>query len=151
MPIWLLAIFKPSNFAGIFKFIGRNWKFIVIGAMVFCLWYQNFSGVKFVFGIETIPALKQEVSELENALNTCVDGNKLLSDTIDTRNEEIAKWGQVSEEFKQKIEDLKDDLVEERARTKIKVVTVLSEPAPETCEAAIEYLRDSTEDLKWEE
>ena len=151
MPLWLLAIFKPSNFAAIGKFIARNWKFILIGAMIFCLWYQNFSGVRFVFGIETIPALKQEVSDLQAALDTCVAGNELLSSTINERNDEIEKWGQVSEEFQQKIDDLKDDLIEERGKTKVKVVTVLEEAPPATCEAAIEYLRESTEDLKWDE
>ena len=151
MPIWLLGLLKPSNFTGIFKFIARNWKFALIGAMVFGIWYQNFSSVRFVFGIDTIPALHKDITELEEQLHVCISGNALLASTIDKRNEEIEKWERVSDEFARRMKELEGDLVRVRTETDNEVAGILTQQAPQDCESAIQYLRDGTEELQWNE
>lgn len=140
-----------SNLKRLFAFFIRNWKPILLALMIGTLLYQNFSGTRFVFGINTIPALEQKITKLEADLQACSDGNEAISNAIERRNEEITKWKEISEQLEIGILVMKDDIVKIREDNDKKVKNILNQKAPETCEAAIEYLREGVEDLQWDE
>lgn len=148
MPIFALLL----NFLNLRKFIPliiRNWKPILIGAMAFLLWYENFNETRFLLGMETIPSLKKQLVAATTAVSICKAGNDKLSEAIDERNAEVQVWKRLSIGLEEDVKGLQGRLDAERVKTNTQVQTILKDVTPKTCEASIDYLRDGRKDLQW--
>jgi len=133
----------------IFEFIAKYWKQMIVAAMAGIIFYQNFFETRFIFGSETIPSLEKRLEESQNNLKTCANDNELLSGKIEENNNRI----KVYEKLTKKLEDarvvLGIELQKERKKTDKETEVILKDPAPKTCEKAIDYLRKGKDDLKW--
>lgn len=157
-PLLLLkAIFAPAKMAAglsmVFKFVVENWKQLAIAGMIGLIFYQNFVEHRFVFGMNTIPHLQAKVVKLENDLeiyqynfNTCQAGNKRLEEAIKQQNEQIATLGSLTQKFDERFGQLANTLDRMRRDTNQTVQDILNAPTPETCEAAMNYLRQAAEE-----
>jgi len=127
----------------------QYWREILIGLLAVTFWYQNYSETRFVFGSQTIPALEIELADSQNKLRTCGDANKLLSGKIEASNVRIEEYKELTKELEEDVANLGADLKEERGRTTSAVEDILKDPTPQSCEKAMNYLRDAGKDLKW--
>ena len=150
MPLPLLAalpwLAKLSAIKPLFK---KYWKEMIVIGMAGMLVYQNFSETRFLLWIETIPSLEKRLETREAAFLACKDGNDKLSEAIDKRNTQIEEWRKLTEKHERDIAILQADLAAARANTNKEVDDILNDPTPQSCEEAIKYLRDGTEDVKW--
>jgi len=138
IPVGLLL--GGLNPAKIFTWCVENWKPLVIIAALAFGGYQHWK----------IKSLKEDLAAADAALVVCADGNKLLADSIDEQNAEIAKWKAISENLQQKNIELATKIAGLRGKTDKRTEGVLAGPTPEGCEEAIQYLRDGVEELrKW--
>ena len=138
-------------------FIVDHWKFFAIATMIGMLGYQNFSSTRFLFGIPTIPHLKQqvnsdqvEIKQLQANLKTASDANAKLTASIQAQDLAIAQWANVSEDLKQDNAKLQATLDDMYKTNNNKVDNILKTKPPATCEASIQYLRDSKQKLGWQ-
>lgn len=129
--------------------IQKYWKEMIVVGMALMLWYQNFSETRFLLWIETIPSLEARLETREAAFKQCKEGNDKLSAAIDERNRQIEAWRDITEQHEKDIKELEKQLAEERERANARVKDILDDPTPQTCEEAIQYLRDGVEDIKW--
>lgn len=150
MPI-LSIIMGFLNFKKLIPFLIANWKPIIFLCMAGMLAYQNFSGTRFLFGADTIPSLNERLEAATKAINTCKSGNDVLSSAIDDRNAEVDKWKKITTNLENDIGILQKDLDSARTKLNAEVDVILKEKTPETCEAAIDYLRVGRKDLKWDD
>ena len=149
---WVLKILgwvTGANLKKVFTFVIEYWRECIIAVLLAVVLYQNKFETRFFFGAQTIPALEADLAVVKANLNTCVDGNKALSDAIDENNDKIEEYKALTEELEGSIAILKSDLEEARNKTAEEVEDILKDPTPQSCEKAIEYLRDGTEDLTW--
>jgi hypothetical protein len=138
------------------KFIGEHWKELILGSMIVLIIYQNFMTVEVAkwVGIRTIPGITAEyekkLDNKERKLKECRSLTDRLVDEINFTNAQIDKWADVSIQLQQQHDQLMDELGEMRRQTEQTVLDILEGPVPETCELAIESLRDATKgELKW--
>lgn len=96
-----------------------------------------------IFGIETIPHIKQEMQLLEEDLQTCQQRKQTLETTIVTLNAQIDKWATVSTDLQDQHSQLATTIEQDRIESDQRVNEVLIGPTPESCDAAFEYLRDA--------
>ena len=161
LPILLVAkaIFSPAKIIGLLSnlvgFCVKYWKQILFIGMAGTIFYQNmmaFEALKWV-GLRTIPGVEQEYQEridvLQQQLHECEMSRQELKGAIEATNAQIDKWSQVSEDLQRQHNNLKGQLREMREKSDKRVQNILKEPVPKGCEAAIQYLRDAREDLKW--
>lgn len=151
MPFLLLfkGLFDPKTYIALANFLAKNWKVILGACLLGVVLYQNMSGVRFFFGFETVPALKKDIVILEEDAATLKLNNKTLSDTINDRNEEIDKWSELTDKLEAQMVQLEKDIADIRTETDQEVDDILNQPTPQTCEKAIDYLREGVEDLSW--
>jgi len=150
--MWWLKIAGMVSGINVKKMLGyvvNYWREILIVILGATFWYQNYSDVRFIFGAQTIPALEAELSESQNNLRICGDGNAKLSTAIDNNNARIEEFEQLTQELEADIVVLGEELIDARSQTNTEVEIILKDPTPKTCEKAIDYLRDGTKDLKW--
>ena len=150
--MWWLKIAGMVSGINVKKMLGyvvNYWREILIVILGATFWYQNYADVRFIFGAQTIPALEAELSESQNNLRVCGDGNAKLSAAIDKNNARIDEYAQLTKDLEASIAVLGDELTAEREQTDTEVEVILKDPTPKTCEKAIDYLRDGTKDLKW--
>ena len=149
---WALKIlgwFTGANVKKIFTFVVQNWRECLIAVLLAIVLYQNRFETRFFFGAQTIPALEADLAVVKANLDTCIDGNDALSAAIDENNEKIEEYKALTKVLEESIADLQSDLVKARDETEAAVSEILKDPTPQSCEKAMEYLRDGTEDLKW--
>jgi len=142
----LMAIF---NLKKILLFAVKNWKEVLIGGMVFIIWYQNFNNIRFLFGAETIPSLTTQLEAAMVAVDVCKEGNVKLSAAIDERNAEVEKWKEITILLEGDVGVLKGKIDDMRVETTKEVDVILKDKTPQTCEASIDYLREGRKDLQW--
>lgn len=151
-PLWLLKIlgmFSGVNVKKIFAILIHYWRIfliVVLGAIVF---YQNYSGTRFIFGAQTIPYLEEKLATSENNLKVCGDGNAALTAAIDKNNTRIDEYAKLTKDLEASVATLGGELAEERGKTNTEVEVILKDPTPKTCEKAMDYMRDGIKDLKW--
>jgi DNA anti-recombination protein RmuC len=159
MPFWLLlkGLFAPAKMmaaaSAVFQFVAKNWKQLAIAAMIGLIFYQNFIEHRFVFGMNTIPHLQSKIVELEQELEVsrsnfeiCQKGNQRLEEAIKQQNEQIAVLGDLTKQFDERFGELNDTLDNMRRDTNQTVQDILNAPTPETCEAALDYLRQAAQE-----
>lgn len=134
IPPFLLGFLNPAK---ILEFFLKYWKQLLVIAVCVFIYFQH----------SKISSLQEEVASLNSALEVCASGNAALSADIDARNAEITKWKEISEDLEAKNFELQKRVGALRKETENKVGNVLSEPTPESCEAAIQYLRDGVEEV----
>ena len=153
MPIgWILRILgmvSGVNVKKVFTALAKVWREVLIILLLAIVLYQNFSGTRFLFWAQTIPALKSELAESENNLKICGDGNAKLSSAIDKNNARIDEYKQLTNNLEASIADLNTVLITERKNNDAEVKKILSAPRPKTCKEAINYLRDARKELTW--
>ena len=123
----------------------KHWqKFLVLG-MAFIIYNQNFMEFQALkwFGIQTIPAIEKKLVKAEEAFDNCVDEKNVLEAKIVSVNDQIDQWADVSSVLQQNHNDLLDEIIKMRKKSEKAVADILAGPTPETCDAAIEYLRES--------
>jgi hypothetical protein len=149
---WALKILgwvTGANVKKLFTFVVKYWRECLIAVLLSVVLYQNRFETRFFFGAQTIPALEADLAIVKNNLDICVEGNKTLSDAIDANNDRIRQYEVLTEKLEREIADLQGDLADARAETEAAVNDILNDPTPKTCQKAMQYLRDGTEDLKW--
>lgn len=157
--ILLKALFAPAN---IVKFLGsalefvvKYWKQILVIGMIVTILHQNFMQFEMLkwAGVRTIPGITQEYEQklqvATEQLEECEAGRIELKSSIDTLNTQIDKWANVSSQLQTQHDELVLELTKMRKKSEQIVQDILSGPTPESCEAAMKYLRDSAGDLKW--
>lgn len=151
MPFLLLfkGLFDPKTYIALANFFVKNWKAIVVILLLAMVSYQNFSSVRFVFGVETVPALLKDVDELTENNIILQNNNEILVGTINQRNEELVKWEELTAKLEKQMEELEGDIIRIKEETDQEVEDILNQPTPQTCEKAIEYLIDGVDDLEW--
>ncbi len=137
-------------------FIVKHWKFFLFAGLIGLIVYQNKVATRFLFGLETIPHMREvvakkdeEIVQLTTDLQTAVAANGQLTISIDQLNTTVSVWVKTSDELKKKNADLQLRLNQMRKENDKKVQDILNGQTPETCEASIEYLRDQRLKLTW--
>lgn len=156
--MWFLAFIKSIKWLGLalkFKsFIIKYWKECLIGAVAFLIYHQNFMETEFLkwVGIRTVPGLEQDISELRQNLTTCELNTVTLKEQIEGTNTQIDQWAHLSHQLQQQHNDLVKEINDMKKKSEQAAKDVLLGPTPETCDAAIEYLKNAAwGDLKWGE
>lgn len=134
----------------------QYWKVGLFAILIAIIGYQNLSTYRWVFGLDTIPALESKLEEtrkqyetLKGQFDQVVDANKNLADAQDLLNKQIMEWKQVSEHLEKQNEKLARELADMRRQTDATVDSILKGKAPKTCTEAIQYLIDGKDDLRW--
>jgi hypothetical protein len=131
------------------KKVLQYWREIIIVLLLSVVWYQNSFETRLFFGAETIPALEKELVVAKNDLKKCADANGTLSDAIEANNVRIREYEVLTGKMQTSIDVLKGELDIARAKTNADVDIILNDPTPQTCEKAIDYLRNAGDELKW--
>lgn len=134
-------------FKAIFGFILTYWKELMVVSMLAIIIYQNTFETRWVFFVNTIPYLENQLEEYVIAVDKAEKANLLLTNTIKKRNDQIAQWKEKSVELEKKNAELTGQLELLRSMTVAEVDQILSDPTPESCEASIDYLRTGIPDL----
>ena len=149
------AIFAPAKIIGLVtstvKFLIEHWKECLFAGMAFTIFHQNFMEwemLKWV-GVRTIPGIEQELVVKQEQLDECELSRANLKGQIDSTNAQVEKWADVSSQLQRQHDKLVEEITDMREKSRKAVEDILSEPTPKTCEAAIQYLRDAKEDLRW--
>lgn len=163
MPLPALGlIFAPAKIMGMLSgaagFVLKYWKQIIVLGMAATIFHQNFmewEALKWV-GVRTIPGITQEyqyqIGVLEEQLQECELSRAELKGQIESVNEQIDQWANVSQQQQQQFDDLTKQLEDMRKQSSQEVEAILAGPTPESCAGAIQLLRDSAQgDLKWRE
>lgn len=149
------ALFSLTNIVGSVKktiaFVVENWKECAIAALIGTVVYQNFFETEWLkwFGLRTIPGLEQEIDIKKEQLQTCELSRERLKGAINSTNEQIDRWADLSQDLQQSHDKFVDQLDQMTEQRKKAAQEILNEPTPKTCEAAIQYLKDGTGELQW--
>lgn len=157
--VLLKAFFAPANILSFigktFQFVIVHWKEVAVACMLFTIFHQNFMQLELLkwFGVRTIPGITQEYEEKlgvkSEQLAECELGRAELKGEIDALNTQVDKWASVSSQLQTQHDELVAELSEMRKKSEQAVQDILAGPTPESCEAAIKYLKDSAGELKW--
>ena len=147
----ILAVFSIFSFPiKLFGFLLQHWQVTAIVGLIVTVLYQNFSPTRYLFWIDTIPYLKNQVVELKAENDEVIKANELLVVRIRKTNQTIMDWKDKTDKLQAKFNKLNESIVEHQSDVAIDVAEILAEPAPQTCEGSINYLIDATEDLQWD-
>jgi len=127
----------------------KYWKELLVVGMLATIIYQNTFEKRYFLFVNTIPYLELVIEEYEVAVDKMEKANKLLGDTIDKRNDQIAEWKAKSIELEKKNAILAGKLELLRELTNAEDEDILAGPTPQSCEAAIDYLRDAIPDMNF--
>jgi len=125
------------------------WREIIIALLLAVIWYQNSFETRLFFGAETIPALEKELVVAKNDLKKCATANGTLSDAIEASNARTREYKVLTGKLQNSIDILSGELEIARTKTDTDVDVILKDPTPQTCEKAIDYLRDAGKELQW--
>ena len=135
----------------------KHWQKFVIILMVAVIYNQNFMELQIfkIIGVETVPHLKQDLERKQNEINEQkIDFLRLQADynELDSllikMNAEVDKWTTTSQSLQEKHNNLLAELEELKKQSDQQVTEVLAEPTPDTCDEAIDYLKEAVKDLK---
>ena len=134
----------------IFGFMLRYWKQTIIIGLIVTVLYQNFSPTRYLLWVDTIPYLRNQVTELEEQNAEMLAANELMVLRINKTNQTIISWKKKTDILQQRLEILGASIITHQDEVAIDVAEILAEPAPQTCEASIGYLLDAVGDLEWD-
>lgn len=145
--IWLATTWArfAASFPQMIDVVMKHWQKFLVLLLVAIIYNQNFMTLQVfkVFGIETIPHLKQEWQLTKEDLDQCKQNKLVLESKIATLNDQIDRWAKVSSALQQKQNNLVAEIARLKAQSNQQVTDVLEGPVPESCEAAIDYLKQS--------
>lgn len=127
------------------QFLLKNWK---IGIMVLLGLYIGWLKLVNTHLENKVLEEQAKYSELQIAHDLCEQGRKELKQAIQSINERVEAWEDISIELSAENEKLKTSLVEQQQATEQTVIEILNRPTPKSCEEAINFLKQK-EDLKW--
>jgi hypothetical protein len=158
MPAFLLPLLGLKDiFVKLLGFFLDNWKEITIFVLLSIVIYQNFYpkpptvlGLT-VIPLTTIPHLEEQLRQAQEQFEVCAEGNRILSETIDARNEEIQRWKDETDALQEEFDKVEERLRNRRTQTNQRVERIIREDTrPKDSDAAIEFLRGAKERLKWD-
>jgi len=132
-----LMLLKFRNFGSV---IAKNWKIVVILALVAGIGYYHWDRTR------TIEALEQQVSDLEKDMQRCTGAIERQNARINKLSEDGAAL--LEEERKRAAEEIE----KQKQRTKGAIERLQNKATAQSCDAAIQDLIDEAHgELKWEE
>lgn len=136
-----------------FAFVIKYWKECLVAGLVATVFYQNFMTTEWLkwVGVRTIPGIERELVVKTEQLEACEDSREELKSEIESVNTQIDQWASVSQQLQSQHDELVAEIGEMRRRSEEAVQDILEGPTPETCEAAIDFLKDAAQgDLRWQ-
>ncbi len=112
--------------------------------------YQNSFEHRVFFWADTIPYLRNLVHEHEDVIRQEKEANVALETQIKKTNFEIDQWKRVSDDLEEANVALKSDIKELRSVTRLQIRNILNAPTPQSCEAAVDFLRDVIPSLQFD-
>lgn len=158
IPLWVAfkAFFAPakllSTAAAVGGFVIKHWKECLFAGMALTIFYQNFMDTEVLkwVGVRTIPGIERQLAVTEAQLTECENSREALKKAIETVNAQVDQWANVSSQLQQSHNALVAELNKMKKDSQKIVDDILKGPTPETCEAAIEFLKEAAQgDLKW--
>ena len=120
----------------------NNWKEMLIAALFAIIFYQNTFETRAFFWADTIPYLQSVVEEQAAKLENIIDANAVLTEAINDSNSQIQAWKDVSDALETKNILLAAEVDNLREISKTRIRSILDAPTPQSCEAALVFLRD---------
>jgi hypothetical protein len=155
MPIFLLTAWTKvaALFPAMVEFVLKYWKQCIVLGMAFVIYNQNFMEWQVLkwFGVQTVPALEKQLKLVTEEIDQCQVDKRLLKSQIELVNAQVDKWAEVSGQVQTQHNQLVLELAKLKQETEQTVQQILSEPTPQSCEEAIQYLKDASirGELKW--
>lgn len=118
---------------------------VVLGG-VFVYW--NYMTSKIKTQATEIVLLTQQRDILSASLQTAIDGNKLLSDTIERTNEQISLLSLATASSSAAFANLNTAVTSQTGRLAGRLDAVMKQQKPVTCEDTIRYLIDAAKEFK---
>lgn len=126
----------------------KNWKaivaFAVLGVALF-----GFLHVRGLY--KTIERKDHEISILQQRIDACKGNVEALETAIDQQNASIDAALKAGREAERRIRELEGELTEIEREHEREIKDILDRPRPETCEGAIDYLKNVRGGLKWDD
>ena len=150
------AFFAPAKIMGLIGnvagFVIKYWKQCLFIGMAATIFHQNFMDKELLkwFGVRTIPGIERELVVKEQQLAECEISREALKREIEAVNAQVEKWADVSKQLQNQHDDLVQEIGKMREKSQQAVQDILDGPTPESCEAAIEFLKEAAQgDLRW--
>ena len=131
------------------KVIAGKWREIVIGGLLLVVAYQNISDTRWVLWADTIPHLKEQLSLKSYELELIEDANKTLTESIADRNQEIARFSEVSQQLRENTAVLQEEIANINSTASTNVRIVERQVIPQECTGAMNFLFDSIPELNY--
>ncbi len=154
LPLGMIA--GPAG--GVVSALLKNWKLAIFGLLIGFIFYQNYISFEVLkpFGFRTIPGVVQDYQDqvrvLTEQLEACESSRESLKVAIETRNEEIERWVNVTKDLQANQAQLSSALVDLKRKSTAELEIILQGPVPQTCEGAVKLLRDAVTkgELSWD-
>jgi hypothetical protein len=127
-----------------------HWQTIVIAVLLSIVFYQNTFDTRVFFWADTIPYLRNLTEEQRDQIDFVANANEMLSNVIERNNERVEEFRVLSVEADQKRIAAEAENEVLRNRTMTQVTKILQAPTPQSCEAAIDFLRNSIPTLQYD-
>lgn len=147
------AIKAFFSFGKIFGLLGKlagfcleHWKplsiiLLILGNVIQWEWYWP----------RKVAHWQEQHAIVAQQLAECEGSRAELKDEIASVNNQVDQWAAVSQGLQQSHDTLTAELAKLKADSAVTIQDILSAPTPESCEAAIQFLRDAIgEELKWQ-
>lgn len=128
----------------------KHWQAGVIALLLAIVFYQNTFDHRVFFWADTIPYLKTLVDEQQEQIELVANANEMLSNAIERNNERVEEFRTLSAELEQNNLALQTENEALRGRTMTQVTRILQSSTPASCEAAIDFLRNSIPTLQYD-
>lgn len=139
MPIAASLLFK----AFLTKVLAQYWYLFVIVALAG-------GGYWYVHHLQKeVEQQKEKVVQLQTTLDQCIIDRDHYAATIQSLNEEVKQWEQMSAEQKKKFEALNGSLAKLQQQYNKRIQELLSRPKPKTCDESIQFLIDAGRSNPW--
>lgn len=130
--------------------IGKHWREALMAVLIAIVVYQNTFEHRVIFWADTIPYLRNALDDTADALDDVVALNKNLADAIDKTNAEIEQARIITAKLEEQKSVLKGQLLNHQEETRTQVQAILNAPTPQSCQAAIGFLRDMIPNLQYD-
>ena len=144
-----IKLFLGGAIPNLLEFVMKYWKQMIVISMVAFIYYQNNFETRRLFGVDTIPYYQQELQNAKDDAEHHKQQTEQLIQRFKDVSAEVMEWKKKSETLEQEYKELAGKLIDMRQANQAEVTTILQDATPESCEAAIEYLRQGREDLQW--
>lgn len=99
----------------------------------------------------TIETKEQQLTVLQKRLDTCKENVNVLNGAIEQQNQAINDALEAGKRAKERIAELEGEIGELEREHEEQIQDIMNRPVPQTCDAAIDYLKNVSGELKWDE